>query len=217
MGRIFRLSLILALVGMVSATALGLLYSKTKPRIEEMKRYKTLDALKVVLPDAGDIVPVTKTEPILDPQGKQVAEKQIIEYYIGYKDDSHKEIVGYAIKATEKGYEALVETMVGVNPDGSIRKIKVLAQKETPGLGARCTEDDPVNPNKKKWTTEQFVGKTVTDLKVDKDGGTIVSITGATITSRTITNSIKKALTEFLPKIESKQVAVTDSLQNGGE
>ena len=37
---------------------------------------------------------------------------------------------------------------------------------------------------------------------MDKDGGEIVSITGATITSRTITNSIRDELKGILTKIK---------------
>lgn len=219
MGRIIRLSTILVLVGLVSATTLGLLYNKTKPQIELMKKYKTIDALKIVLPDAGDVVPVTKTEPIKDPSGKIVAQKKIIEYYIGYKDKSHKEIVGYAIVARGSGYSSVIETMVGVNKDSTIRKIKILSQKETPGLGARCVEDGPFDPQHPKWTTEQFIGKSVDDLKVNKDGGKIVSITGATISSRAVTNSIREALKEFLKKLakDSTVVQSENTTENGGE
>jgi electron transport complex protein RnfG len=53
----------------------------------------------------------------------------------------------------------------------------------------------------KKWSTQQFKGKTVDQMKVDKDGGEIVSITGATITSRTIANSIRDELKVLLPQI----------------
>ena len=38
-------------------------------------------------------------------------------------------------------------------------------------------------------------------LTVDKDGGTIESITGATISSRAVTNSIYKALEDLEKKI----------------
>ena len=164
-------------------------------------------------------MPVTRKEPIKDPKGKVVAEKEIVEYYLGYKDKEHKEIVGYAIEAFGKGYSSVIETMVGVNKDGTIRKVKILSQKETPGLGARCIEDEPFKPQKPKWTTEQFIGKTVDQLKVDKDGGPIVSITGATISSRAITNSIREALQNFLKKMpsDSTQMVKNTENENGGE
>ena len=43
----------------------------------------------------------------------------------------------------------------------------------------------------------------VDDLKVDKDGGKVISITGATITSRTIANGVKDKLKKVLKKIKN--------------
>jgi electron transport complex protein RnfG len=83
--------------------------------------------------------------------------------------------------------------------------IKIISQKETPGLGALCVNSEPFNG--KKWSTLQFVGKGIGDLKVDKDGGPIVSITGATITSRAITNSIKDKLSTLLPELKIASAA----------
>jgi electron transport complex protein RnfG len=89
--------------------------------------------------------------------------------------------------------------MVGIDTTGRIKKIEIISQKETPGLGALSVESGPFNG--KKWSTRQFTGKTIDDLKVDKDGGPIVSITGATITSRAVTNSIRDKMKELLPKL----------------
>ena len=214
MGKIIRLGIILSIITLIASYGLAMLYKQTKPQIEKIKMQKVNDALAIVLPDAGDIITISKKEPVIDPKGKIVAHNEIVEYYIGYKDSSHTKVVGYAVKASKAGYEAKVETMVGLDTKDVIKKIKIVDQKETPGLGARCTEDQPVDPNNKKWTTEQFIGKTKEQMKVDKEGGEIVSITGATITSRTIANSIKEALEEFStkkPKIG--KVEETDSIE----
>ncbi|MBN1894342.1 FMN-binding protein, partial [bacterium] len=45
----------------------------------------------------------------------------------------------------------------------------------------------------------QFRGKRVADIAVDKDNGIIQSITGATITSRAITNGIRRQVQGLLP------------------
>ncbi len=89
--------------------------------------------------------------------------------------------------------------MVGIDTTGVIRKIEIISQKETPGLGAQSVRDEPFKGN--RWSTRQFIGKTASDLKVDKDGGKIVSITGATITSRAVTNSIREKMNALLPKL----------------
>ena len=66
-------------------------------------------------------------------------------------------------------------------------------------MGALAVESGPFDG--KKWSTKQFSGKAVEDLKVDKDGGPIISITGATITSRAITLSIKDKLKHLSSEI----------------
>ncbi len=202
MNNIFRLSFILAIVTTIAAFVLAEIYQITRPQIEIQKQAKTKDALKYVLPDAQVIVPVTQKVPVKDKAGNVLYEKEVVRYYIGYRNSDTTGVVGYAFKAFGSGYSSIIETMVSVDTSGTIKKIRIISQKETPGLGARCVEDQPVNPKKKQWTTQQFVGKTVDQLKVDKDGGPIVSITGATITSRAITNSIREKLSELLPQLK---------------
>lgn len=200
MTNILRLSIILAIVTAIAAYVLAEIYSITKPQIELQKRAKTRAALALVLPEAKVIVPVEKQVPVKDSKGNVLYKRTDVLYYIGYGDPDTTQIVGYAFKAYGKGYSSVIETMVGIKPDGSIGKIKIISQKETPGLGARCEESPPFDG--KSWSTEQFVGKTIDQLKVDKDGGNIVSITGATITSRAITNSIREKMQELLPELK---------------
>ena len=87
-----------------------------------------------------------------------------------------------------------VKTMVGVTPDLKVNRIKIIEQKETPGLGANC---------EKPKFQQQFENKNKSEMTVDKDGGNIISITGATITTRTVTNSIKAGL-NFLEKVTNE-------------
>ena len=73
-----------------------------------------------------------------------------------------------------------------INADGTVAGAKVTSHAETPGLGAKSQAD----PN---WIT-QFAGQTADgQLKVAKDGGTINAITGATITSRAVTDGVNTA------------------------
>lgn len=110
-------------------------------------------------------------------------------YYIAY--NPAKEKVGYVLTATKYGYSSNVKTVVGLDNDFKIRRIKVIDQAETPGLGAKCVLED---------FAPRFENLGVNELKVDKDGGDIKSITGATITTRTISNSIKESLQLLMDK-----------------
>ena len=76
----------------------------------------------------------------------------------------------------------------GVNADGTIAGAKVTAHGETPGLGAKAQADP-------EWI-KQFAGKAADgSLAVAKDGGDVVAITGATITSRAVTRGVNRAAT----------------------
>jgi electron transport complex protein RnfG len=189
MSHIIRLSIILAIVTFIAAWLLAEIYSVTKPRIELQKMAKTEAALKYVLPNVEMITPITQKVPIKDGKGQTLYEKDEIVYYKALSaEDSHL-IVGYAFMAFGSGYSSIIETMVGIDTTGKIQRIKIISQKETPGLGALAEDSSPFDG--RKWTTQQFIDKGTDQLKVDKDGGPVVSITGATITSRAITNSIK--------------------------
>ena len=162
-----KLGFILFIITAIASGVLAYMNTLTQPIIEENQRIAQEKARKEVLPSA-----ITFEEVIGD-----------ITYHIG--KDAGGNIVGYTFVASLYGYSSDVKTMVGINTDLIIEKIKIISQAETPGLGANC--------EKPEFQT-QFSEKQETDMKVDKDGGNIVSLTGATITTRAITNSIKAAL-----------------------
>jgi electron transport complex protein RnfG len=117
-----------------------------------------------------------------------------MEYFEAVKE---KNVVGYCIKATGEGYGGYIRMMIGINPDGVIKGVRILEHQETPGLGAKINE---VRPGEKDaWFLRQFVGKSARTVEVRKN---IDSITGATISSRGVTDAVNKTVTEFLAKIK---------------
>ena len=162
-----KLGFILFVITAIASGVLAYINTLTQPIIEENQRIAQEKARKEVLPSA-----ITFEEVSGD-----------LTYHIG--KDAEENVVGYTFVASLYGYSGDVKTMVGINTDLVIEKIKVISQTETPGLGANCEKPE---------FQKQFSGKQKVEMKVDKDGGTIVSLTGATITTRTITNSIKAAM-----------------------
>ncbi len=63
-----------------------------------------------------------------------------------------------------------------------------MTRSEAPGLGARCTE---------RLFYEQFSGLGIKDTALKEKGGKIDAISGATNTSQSVVESIKKALELF--------------------
>lgn len=93
------------------------------------------------------------------------------------------------------GYAAPIKLIVGIRADGSLGGIRVLAHKETPGLG------DKVEENRSDWILG-FTGKSLGNpaperWKVKRDGGDFDQFTGATITPRSIVAATKRSLEYF--------------------
>jgi electron transport complex protein RnfG len=155
--------------------------AENKVKAEELARGEVLPGTEK-FEKQSVILPAVKTEP--NPLKKQVEEgpSEFI-YYQGY--DQAGKLTGYTFVASRYGYSSVVKTMVGVDTTMSITKIKIIEQAETPGLGANSTTEA---------FRQRFEQKGLEALKVDKDGGEIVSLTGATITSRAVTGSIAAGL-----------------------
>lgn len=84
-----------------------------------------------------------------------------------------------------------MEVIVSFLLDGTVGDFKVINHKETPGLGSKVNDLSfrknvaGLSPN-----SDSF--------KVDKDGGEIDAITGATISSRALIDAIQKAYRGYL-------------------
>lgn len=174
-----RLGLVLLIITAVASGILAFVNSLTDPVIKLNELKQKEEARKEVQPEAVsfDSIGVINQETA----------------YAAKAEDGT--LLGYTFMAVKYGYSSDVKTMVGLSSDLSINKIKIISQSETPGLGANCDKPEFL---------AKFPNLKYNDLQVDKDGGNIVSITGATITTRTVTKSIKEALDE-LQKIIGEQ------------
>lgn len=93
------------------------------------------------------------------------------------------------------GYSGDIKLLIAIKFDGSISGVRVLAHKETPGLG------DYIDVAKGNWI-KLFNGESLTKTsdaqwKVKKDGGQFDYMAGATITPRAVVNAVHKALKYF--------------------
>ncbi|MDR3392759.1 MAG: electron transport complex subunit RsxG [Sulfuriferula sp.] len=90
------------------------------------------------------------------------------------------------------GYSGKISLLVGVTADGRISGVRVVAHKETPGLG------DYIELAKSNWIL-LFNGKSLSNpddsgWKVKKDGGQFDYMAGATITPRAVIKAVHHAL-----------------------
>ncbi len=94
------------------------------------------------------------------------------------------------------GYAGKIRLLVALGHDGAVIGVRVIAHRETPGLG------DYIEPKKDRnkdrpWIT-QFNGLTPATIeerewKVRKDGGRFDSVAGATVTPRAVVKAVRKA------------------------
>ena len=179
------------ILGMICAIATGLLASVnnlTKSTIAAQADKELNDSLRTLFPDAENFEPVVSGDEII--------------YYTATRHDGSME--GIAFIAEGKGYSGTIRTLAAMRLDGVILAVKVLSQSETPGLGARISEidDDTTvagylrgrrpDPDKRPWFQEQFSGINASELDA------VQAITGATISSRCVIDSVKEKAEELL-------------------
>lgn len=131
-------------------------------------------------------------------------------YYIGKIGETR---LGAVTVCAPKGYSGPVNFMAAFGMDGKVKGVKVLSHTETPGLGAKITEINPLlagkissrynNPLMKTdrpWFTEQFKGLNLSSVFLSRDNsdGKIDAITAATISSRAVTGGLRQKLDEFI-------------------
>lgn len=165
-----KLAATLLIITAVVAAALAGVNAITEPMIAAITAEKTQKAIETVLPGGGE-----KLESFPDETGlvKTV-----------YASDT-----GYAIEVAPAGFDGEISMMVGVSKEGKVLGISIISHTETAGLGAVAAAKDSAGESFRG----QFIGQSGS-LAVSKDGGTIDSITGATVTSRAVTQGVNAAL-----------------------
>jgi Na+-transporting NADH:ubiquinone oxidoreductase subunit C len=124
-----------------------------------------------------------------------------------YENMEGEEINAYVIPVSGKGLWSTIYGYLAIAPDGStVKGITFYSHGETPGLGGEI---------EKKWFTDNFIGKKITDKdgnivsidivkgKVDPNSNNAIhevdGISGATLTGRGVANFLKKDLQTYEP------------------
>ena len=185
MRELFKLTIVLTIICSAAATALALAYNLTKEPIAYQQRLKKLNAIRAVQPDYDnepdkDFVDIPVAN---DKKGGDLATR----FYITKKGGA---FAGAAFAVSASGYGGAIDIMLGLAPDGTITGIQILNHTETPGLGAKITEEKFIH---------QFNSKNLSNTKwaLKKDGGELNQITGATISPRAVVNALHRGLVLF--------------------
>ena len=171
--------LVLFCITLISSACVGLVNMITIDPIAKAKEAAVKAALSAVLPEFD------ATE-----KSEHTADELPI---IAHKATKEGKVVGYAIEtATKNGFSGMIKMMVGFDTKGTIININVLEQNETPGLGAKMTEEgNPLLASIKGKSASKF------NFKVRKDGGEVDALTAATISSRAYAEAVARAYQVF--------------------
>ncbi|MFP3953399.1 MAG: RnfABCDGE type electron transport complex subunit G [Candidatus Bipolaricaulota bacterium] len=174
---------VLLLVATISAVVLGLVNVTTKPIIErneaEVLRKAVLQSMEIAS-EPGGIEEAFKDEV----ETKEINGRTV---YLRYDDEGGLENVAFAVSGS--GFQGQIQALIALKPDmKTIEGIEILNQQETPGLGARITEEDFL---------QQFKGKVIDPEILIVQGGSsgnseVDAITGATRTSKAVQNIVNR-------------------------
>lgn len=191
MNKIIKNALILTLITLIAGAALGVVYEITKAPIAAANEAAKQLAYQEVMPDAASF------EAYADFDSKAAIElmkesgmssNEVDEVAVA-KDESG-EVIGYVITVTNKeGYGGSIKISTGIDVNGTVKGISILAISETAGLGMKATEEDFL---------VQFRDKAVSQFEYTKTGGNsdnqIDVISGATITTNAVTQNVNASL-----------------------
>ncbi|HJA65815.1 MAG TPA: RnfABCDGE type electron transport complex subunit G [Candidatus Mediterraneibacter cottocaccae] len=194
MNNIIKNTLILTSITVVSGLLLGVVYGITKEPIAAAQENTKQEAYRTVLPDAAefetdDNFDAAAAQTLLEENGYSADE--ITEVAEGL--DAGGETVGYVINVTSsEAYDGSLSLSVGIASDGTVKGVEMLSISETAGLGMKADESE---------FKDQFKDKKVESFAYTKSGGNgdnmIDAISGATITTNSVTNAVNSALVYF--------------------
>ena len=168
----------LVVVAVVCAVILSFVYAFTEPRIAETQAKLTLSGLEEVISAHKyiEVIPGTLWRAV----------------------DSLDQEIGIVFRVFPQGYGGPIPITVGLNEEKRITGIRIASAAEglaeTPGLGVKITEPA---------FTSQFKDKSADEVALEQNGGTVQAITAATISSRAVSEGVRKGIKTYAGYLEA--------------
>lgn len=175
--KFFKPGLVLFIVGILAAVALGFTNEITRDTIAAQRENARNLAMKAIIPEAASFEATEDTK-------------------FFYAKDASGEIIGAIVFTYPNGFGGPVEVITGLGLDGVVKGVRVGSHTETPDLGSKSTEPE---------FYEQYTGLSMSEpIKVIKigepNGNEIHAISGATVTSNGVTDGVMEAIEIFRSK-----------------
>ncbi|MDE6673965.1 MAG: RnfABCDGE type electron transport complex subunit G [Acetatifactor sp.] len=186
---------ILFAITLISGLLLGLVYQVTaQPRREQQER-KVREACQAVFAQAEKFEDIDYT--VSEALAQQLADNGVRIGTVYQAMDAAGSPMGYVIETTSgEGYGGNITLYAGITNDGILNGVSILSISETPGLGMRAGE----------VLVPQFADKPAGEFTYTKTGSQsdseIDAISGATITTKAVTNAVNGAVSVFVQDLK---------------
>jgi electron transport complex protein RnfG len=183
MKEMLKITLSLVAIFIAAGLIMGVTYKYTSPVRFIAEKVEKEKALKEMAPDA--------TDPIVPAGNWSSSHGKPYEYYLA---TSNGKPVAYISSTAGKGYSSYIAMLVSLDTDLKIKDVNILHHGETPGLGDQVED--------RTLFLDQFKGKALSQLVLLKTETkeNIQAISGATISSRAVTNGVKDAVQTLVDK-----------------
>ena len=196
-------AIILCMISLIAALALGFVNELTKDRIAFLKAQAKAEAYQEVFPEAVAIVDkendatlkstLEEAESILTANGFS----NITINEVCIVQDANQQRIGYVASVSLKAYDAMTLTF-GYTTEGVCTGLAFLEIKETPGIGMKADEPEFKN---------QFINKKGDQLVAVKSGASaeneINAISGATFTTDGVIRGINAGIC-FMSELQNR-------------
>ena len=182
-------AVILGLFAVIGTGLVAVTFSNTEQRIAQNDLEALLRSLHALVPPDmhdndlhHDTITVTSSE--------LLGTNKPVTVYRARKDG--KAVAAILTPVAPDGYNGDIKLLVAIRQDGTLLGVRVVAHKETPGLG------DNIDLSRSDWI-KSFDDKSLGNpgglgWRVVKDGGIFDQFTGATITPRAVVKAVHNTL-----------------------
>jgi electron transport complex protein RnfG len=205
---VLKSGLTLAVIAAICTTLVALTYQVTRERIADNEQAWLEQSLQPALAGLFFDSGVSESKMTIPAPHDLPGSSDAVVYRV-YSGDTP--VAALFVVSARDGYAGAIRLLVGIDVDGAVTGIHVLAHRETPGLG------DRIESTKSDWAM-QFNGRSLgnpqaSGWKIKRDGGEFDQLTGASVTPRAIIKAIRETLIYF----EANSAAVFAAAADGEE
>lgn len=182
----------LAVLAAICTALVAVTWRITADRIAANEKAWLEQSLKPALADVFYDNDLAESTLVLEPPHALPGSEEAVIYRLYREGDP---VAAAFVVSAPGGYAGPIRLLIGIEYSGVLSGVRVIAHRETPGLG------DRIESSKSDWLM-QFDGKSLGSpprdrWTVKRDGGAFDALTGATITPRAVVGAVRDTLIYF--------------------